>query len=393
MKIDWLSNESHVFLNPKALTLHNLSLNKVIKDYSLESHIILATSGSTALNSSEMKFVALSKNAILNSSKSVNDHLDCTKNDILLNALPYFHIGGLSLYSRSYLSGAKLINVYSDSLKWDANYFIQEIIKNKVTIASLVPTQIYDLINQNLTSPPSLRAVVVGGGALSKSLYDKAKKLNWPLLPSYGMTECASQIATAAINFKWETTYPELKILDHLNVKKNEYGNLSISGSSLLTGYIILKNNETQFLDVKTHISNESDKYLITSDIGNIKDSFLQIYGRNDDVVKVSGENVSLSRLDHILLDLKTELEYNDDAAVIYEKDERLENKISLVFTKDNIKSSKLFDQIKNEFNKRVFPFEKIKNIYFIDKIPRTELGKLKRNQLICDLSKNNHQL
>ena len=56
MKIDWLSNESHVFLNPKALPLHNLSLNKVIKDYSLESHIILATSGSTALNSSEMKF-------------------------------------------------------------------------------------------------------------------------------------------------------------------------------------------------------------------------------------------------------------------------------------------------------------------------------------------------
>ncbi len=392
MKIDWLSNESHVFLNPKALPLQNLSLNKVIKEYSLESHIILATSGSTALNSSEMKFVALSKNAILNSSKSVNDHLDCTKNDILLNALPYFHIGGLSLYSRSYLSGAKLINIYSDFLKWDPNYFIQEIIKNKVTIASLVPTQVFDIIKQNISSPASLRAVVVGGGSLSKSLYDKAKKLNWPLLPSYGMTECASQIATAPIHFKWETTYPELKILNHLNVKKNEQGNLCISGSSLLTGYIILKNNKTHFLDIKSHVLNEQDKYLITTDVGDIEDSFLQIYGRNDDVVKVSGENVSLSRLDHILLDLKTELEFNDDVAVIYEKDERLENKISIVFTKNSQECINLFDKIKNEFNKRVFPFEKIKNIYLIDSIPRTELGKLKRNQLISDLSKNTHQ-
>ncbi len=69
-----------------------------------------------------------------------------------------------------------------------------------------------------------------------------------------------------------------------------------------------------------------------------------------------------------------------------------MENKISIVFTKNSQECINLFDKIKNEFNKRVFPFEKIKNIYLIDSIPRTELGKLKRNQLISDLSKNTHQ-
>ena len=36
-----------------------------------------------------------------------------------------------------------------------------------------------------------------GGGAVSDELYRDARALGWRVLPSYGMTECCSQVATA----------------------------------------------------------------------------------------------------------------------------------------------------------------------------------------------------
>ena len=63
--------------------------------------------------------------------------------------------------------------------------------------SSLVPAQVLDLVRAGLRPPPVLRAIVVGGGAISAELYRDARALGWPVLPSYGMTECCSQIATA----------------------------------------------------------------------------------------------------------------------------------------------------------------------------------------------------
>lgn len=392
MNMNWYSNESHVFLNPKAPPLEQINIDKLINEFSLQSHIILATSGSTAINSKEMKFVALSKNAILCSAKAVNEHLLINQKDVLLNALPHFHIGGLSLFARSHLSGAKLINIFSDGLKWDPIKFVKEIESNHVTISSLVPAQIFDLIHLNMESPKSLRAIVVGGGALSKSIFEKAKKLNWPLLPSYGMTECASQIATAPLDFVWDSSFPELKILNHLSVKLNREGNLCVSGESLLTAYIFVKENEYKYIDVKTNLSDEpinNTKYLITSDVGDVNNGYLQFYGRKDEVIKIGGESVSLSRLDCILLDIKSELQIYDDIAILAEKDERLENKISIVFIKNRQENKNFCEYVVSEFNKKVFPFEKIKNTHYVDIIPRTNLGKLQRSLLMNHINMN----
>jgi o-succinylbenzoate---CoA ligase len=392
MNIDWHSKDSHVFINPRLSHFINLNLNQIIDEFFLQSHILLATSGSTAYSPTEIKFVALKKSAILFSSDSVNEHLLCNGKDVILNSLPYFHIGGLSTYSRAYLSGAKLVNIYSEKLKWDPSYFVKEAELNNATITSLVPTQIFDIINANLKSPKTLRAVVVGGGALSRSLYEKALKLGWQLLPSYGMTECCSQVATASFDFKWDSPFPDLKILKHLNVKTNSEGKICINGNSLLTGYILVDNGKYKFMDIKTDFIedlNDTSKYITTSDLGSVKGNNLNIYGRKDDVVKIGGESVSLSRLDGILVDIKSELNISDDIVVVSESDKRLENKISLVLLKDNKNNEYLKNIIISEFNKRVFPFERIKNLYFVESIPRTDLGKLKRSQLLNDLDKN----
>lgn len=381
MNFDWNSKETYFFINPRIENLKNVNFKKIFKEFNLNSHVIIASSGSTIQNPSEIKFIALSKSAILNSSLSVNNHLLCSSKDVILNTLPLFHIGGLSTYSRAYLSGAKLVDIYSASNKWNPFIFTNEIENNNVTITSVVPTQIYDIVKENIKSPKTLRAVVVGGGALSFSLFLKAKNLGWPLLPSYGMTECCSQIATAPLDFTWESSLPNLKILEHLNLKLDYNGTICISGSSLMTGYLLINNYNYQYIDFK-EISIDNN-YFVTSDLGVINENYLNIYGRKDDVVKISAEKVSLNRLDNILTDVKSDLNISDEIAIIALPDERLENIISFVFLEQNNLNNILKDTLINKFNLRVLPFERVKKIYYVQSIPKSDLGKLKRLQLL----------
>ena len=102
--------------------------------------MFLATSGSTALDPSDLKLVALNKQAILNCAASVNKHLEISTNDIIMNPLPIFHIGGLATYARAYLSAAKLIDCSQYQTKWDIQ-FVSLLECKQITITSLVPTK------------------------------------------------------------------------------------------------------------------------------------------------------------------------------------------------------------------------------------------------------------
>ncbi len=385
--IDWLSKQSYIFLNPKALPHCEINLQRIVDKYNLSEHVFLATSGSTALDPNDLKLVALSKNAILSCASSVNMHLDICANDIIMNPLPIFHIGGLATYARAFLSKAKHIDCSQFILKWNAVEFVSLLENKKVTLTSLVPTQIYDIVINNIYAPKYLRAVIVGGGSLSYAIYQAAKKLNWPILLSYGMSEAASQVATSDLNVDWDNfnEYPKLKILDHIQVSLNNNNCITLHGSSLCSGYIKFENEKFLFIDpkIKKEIAGQMLNCLLTSDIGYIQGQYLQVIGRNDDVVKISGESVSLNKLEHLFNDILLQHNYDFKAAIISECDERLQNIVSVVLecTKKLHSNEKLLNLV-SEFNNKVYPFERVKKLYFIDSLPKTALGKLKRKQL-----------
>ena len=72
--------------------------------------IWLKTSGTEMSQQGEHKLVALKKEAILHAAKSVNEFFNLNKKDKWLNTLPHFHIGGIAIYARSYLSGSEVID-------------------------------------------------------------------------------------------------------------------------------------------------------------------------------------------------------------------------------------------------------------------------------------------
>jgi o-succinylbenzoate---CoA ligase len=329
--IDWLSDETHVLLNPRMPAAERERLRSFVVP--LAGHLWLATSGTTGA----LKLTALSKGAMLASAAAVNRHLQSDPHDVWLCVLPTFHVGGLGIYARAFLSGARVV-----AAGWEA-----------VTLASLVPAQVSDLVRARTPAPPSLRAVVIGGGALSSSLYDDARNLGWPLLPSYGMTECCSQVATATVDS------PELRLLDHIETRIEDDGRLALRSDALFTGYA----SEDGFVDPKI------DGWFITEDVASIEGSTLRVEGRRGDFVKIGGESVDLARLDRILSELGA------DAAVVPIPDERLGHVIALALASGD-------DTIVDAFNARVFPFERARRVIRVAEIPRTPLGKIMRNRI-----------
>lgn len=251
----------------------------------LAGHVWLASSGTGG----SIKIIALSKSALEASAAAVNGHLEATAEDVWLNPLPLFHVGGLGIVVRAAVVGAR----WEAQSFWDAAEFVRLVTNHKATLTSLVPTQVHDLVRGSFLAPPSLRAVVVGGGALEKSLQAQAAKLGWPLLPSYGLTEAASQVATARIN---GDTSPWLPLLPHIEVRLDAAKIMSLRGPSLLTGWMLFEGE-----DAVRWENPKVDGWLQTQDRCELQGGMLRMMGRTDDLVKVRGELVDVGALERAL--------------------------------------------------------------------------------------------
>jgi O-succinylbenzoic acid--CoA ligase len=134
----------------------------------------VATSGSTADSPLRIKWTALSKKAILASAEAVNTFLSSDHRDIWGASLPSFHVGGLGIWARGFLSRAQVIDTYSlMNGIWDPVQFTELIQRFAITLTSLVPTQVYDIAKMGIKAPSSLRGVVIGGGVLQQPIYKK----------------------------------------------------------------------------------------------------------------------------------------------------------------------------------------------------------------------------
>lgn len=343
--IDFESLESHVFSNPSMAA----ALPKP-----MASHIWLATSG-TSRKEGEMKWCALSKKALLVSAEAVNQHIDAISRDIWVNPLPIFHVGSLAIYARAYLKSSKVIALP----KWSPGEFVKAIDLEQATLSSLVPTQVFDLVKNRYKAPTPLRTLFIGGGSLSDELYAEAKKLNWPLLPSYGSTECSSQVATASLLDK------RLKVLPHVTCAISSEGTLRIQSDALLTGYLMIKDGIESWHDPK------ECGWLTTDDQVDLDQGFLKFIGRKSDFIKISGENVSFFALQQKWERIKPA---TFDAVLIKKPDPRLGYQIELMTLHEH--QDDLLGYIE-KFNAEVMPYARIKQINPVDAIPRNTMGKL----------------
>lgn len=279
--VNWSGHGSALLLNPR---LDPQGRERIFSAEfpDLADHIWVATSGT----SGRLKIIALARHALESAAAAANRHLGADRADIWLNALPLFHVGGLGLVVRAALAGSRCHMCNG----WNAQEFVRCATDCGATLTSLVPAQVHDIVGAGLRCPPSIRGVVVGGGALGEALADRAAGLGWPLLPSYGMTETCSQIATAKPGARG---LPWLPLLDHLEVRTSADHALEVRGPSLLTGWMMFgADGSASWQDPKV------GGWFRTSDRVELRADSLRVLGRTDDLVKIRGELVDVAALE-----------------------------------------------------------------------------------------------
>lgn len=359
--VNWTSNENVLLLNPRMPSEDTAIFRSAFEQSSLTGHVWLTSSGS----SGELKLVALSKAALLASAEAVNRHLQSDPSDVWLNPLPEFHVGGLGINARAFLSGASSLGF---SERWNPHRFTKALIETSATLTSLVPTQVYDLVTQGLEAPDRLRAVIVGGGAISEHLYLKAVALGWKLLPSYGMTECSSQVATAKLDSWDEGRLPLMYPLLHVQVKLNAKGFLMIKSQALLTGYFLCRQGECCWQNPI------QDQWFTTEDKVVFSGNAIRSVSRDSDFIKIGGESVNMLRLEKILEEERMALSFPYDCALISRQDARLGQSVHLAVAHPEID---VCTQLVERFKLRVAPYEQIRQVHPVPQIPRSPLNKV----------------
>lgn len=352
----WESQTPDFRCNPVGSEKQQGLIESARTDPRLAGHVLVATSGSTG----EPKWIALSKPALLTSARAVNAHLGATAEDRWLCALPAHHVGGLGVFARAYAIGQPAV-VFSGRWRDRAAEFVALCGEAGITLTSVTPTQVYDLVAERLGAPDSLRAVIVGGGRLEPDLARAARDLGWPVLASYGMTEACSQIATGPGDDGW------LPVLPHWEVVAGESGRLRLRGPSLFSGTVDATGRfEAAQLD--------GDGWFETRDRVELRAGELRFLGRIDDWVKKLGELVSLDdarrRLDALARAA------GRSATVIAVPDARLEHRLVAVF------EGTVDPDLVALFNAGAEPYARLDEARAVPAFPRTELGKIAWSRL-----------
>lgn len=321
------------------------------------------TSGSTGA----AKQIVLTKESLLLSAQAVNAWLRVDAASVWGLALPLHHVGGFGVAARAYAAGCGLA-VFEG--KWDAARFTEWIAEKGVTHVSLVPTQIHDLLAAGLQAPPSLIAVVVGGGKLSEESGQAARDNGWPVLASYGMTEAASQIATQSIELL-QTPYTDspLELLPIWEAEETPEGLLRIKGEALFAG--TLENGTFR---------RREGEWFITQDRVRVTARTLTPQGRADSRVKVMGELIDVEAIEKRFLGLAHGTVREGTFAVIAIPDPRCENVLIAVFEND------CPEEIIAAYQIQAPGPERFTRWIAMESFPRTDLGKLRRDELrrIC---------
>ncbi len=250
---------------------------------------ILFTSGS----SGEAKAVVHTYGNHYQNARGANANMPLQPGDRWLLSLPLYHVGGLGILFRVFLSGAAAVIPAPDLELSEA------ITKYRISHISLVPTQLYRILEKRNQPNPcaSLKAILLGGSGIPALLLQKAIEHQWPVYPTYGLTEMSSQVATCAEAVR-DFTRLQVKVLNGRQIKISPQGEIWVQGETLCKGYLIQD---------KIVLPLNEEGWFPTGDLGEIDDQGnLTVKGRMDRMFISGGENIQPEEIEKRLCEIET---------------------------------------------------------------------------------------
>ena len=334
--------------------------------------VIIFTSGVEG----KSKGVELPFNSLFQSAKIGDQIIHHTTDDKWLASLPFNHIGGFSIITRSLLFGNSII--LSDNLQTEA--LADAIEKFKPTLCSFVPTQLKRLLNSNVQPNVELRNILIGGGYIDKKLVMDAINQDWEIAKVYGSTETSSYVSALTKDECLENPTSIGKALspnqvvilneNKFRASEGEVGEIAISSPAVMKGY---------YKDKEATENSFHDGFYLTGDMGYLDtDGYLYLEARKRDMIVTGGENVNPNEVEDRLL------EHPDivDAAVFPIKDDEWGEIVAAAVIMRDSKNNIPLDEIENFLKGNLASFKMPRKLFHENELPKNELGKITRRKL-----------
>ena len=297
--------------------------------------LVVATSGSTG----EPQGVVLTHDAVAASARATSARLGVDPHaDRWLACLPLAHVGGLSVVTRSIVTGTGL-TVHDNFV---AAAVQEEARRGGVTLVSLVATALTRI------EPSLFRMVVLGGGRAPGNL------LAANVVTTYGMTETGSGVVYDGVPLDGV----EIRVVD---------GEVQVRAPMLLRCY-------RDGHDPKT-----ADGWLPTGDVGSLDESGrLTVIGRREEMIVTGGENVWPHAVETVLAAHPSV----EEVAVAGRPDPEWGERVAAWVVPRDFSRPPSLSMLRAFVSEQLPSYAAPRELMLVSDLPRTALGKLARHRL-----------
>jgi acyl-CoA synthetase (AMP-forming)/AMP-acid ligase II len=316
--------------------------------------LIVYTSGTTG----PPKGAVIPRRAIATNLDALANAWEWSSDDLLVHALPLFHVHGLVLGVLGPLRiGSRLQHLPRFASVPGA------------TLYFAVPTMWSRVTDPALFRPA--RLLVSGSAALPVPVHERFQAVaGHRIAERYGMTETLINTAARADGARRPGAVgPPLEGVELRILQDGEFGPVEVRGPNVTTGYL---NNASA-----TRNALSDDGWFATGDLGSIEpDGQLRIVGRQStDLIKSGGYKIGAGEIENALLAHPSVIE----AAVIGVADEDLgERVVAYVVVDGDVPADALVTHVSN----LLAPHKRPREIRFVPSLPRNHMGKVQKNLL-----------
>ncbi len=330
---------------------------------------LIYTSGTT----SEPKGVAVSHAMTEFTTKNIVKELGYSNSDVDVLPLPMYHSFGLGCFHTFLCVGSTLVLLKNAN---NLEYVLESLKKYNATTLAAIPATLTKFLkfDRNVLENyfANIRLVITNSTLVPKNTVQNFKQIlkKGNLATYYGLTEASR--STFMIfdknNGREESVGRaapgvEIKIVN----ENNNDGEIWIKGNNVIKKY---------WNNVKAD-KNIVDGWLQTGDIGYFEDGYLFLKGRNDDMINVGGEKIMPYEIEEVV----KQIPGVDDVAAF-----GIDHEIFGQVVKLNVVKSKDSDLDKSKIltycMKNLEKFKVPSKIDFVESIPKTDYGKVKRFML-----------
>jgi malonyl-CoA/methylmalonyl-CoA synthetase len=334
---------------------------------------ILYTSGTTGRSKGAM----LTHGNLASNIRVLHDTWRWQQSDVLLHALPLFHIHGLFVAAHGALySGSKTIFLP----KFDSPEVIRQLPRSTVFMG--VPTYYVRLLSDPAFGRDcctNVRLFVSGSAPLLTETFEQfAKATGHTILERYGMSETAMLTSNPYDGERRAGTVgPALpgvavRVVNSAgeSCATGEIGDVQVQGPNVFKGYWQMPE--------KTAEEFTADGYFRTGDVGRFDaDGYLSIVGRSKDLIISGGYNVYPKEIESVIDDMDGVLE---SAVIGVPHPDFGEAVIAVVVPIGGAALSET--AIIAALKSKIANFKVPKRVHVVDELPRNTMGKVQKNVL-----------